>query len=92
MSAPTTEQQERWTLFHTAVMKLAKDSGFDGCIVGAFLLSTYDETLGGRLFSATASNGDIGQDVIRAIHVAMAQRLVGLTDNDLDGYRPLAEA
>jgi hypothetical protein len=89
---PTTDQQERWVLFHTAAMKLAKASGFDACVVAAFSFSTTVEGQGGRLFSATASDPDVPPDVIHAVHAALAQRLVGLGDNDLDGHRPLAEA
>ena len=92
MSGPTTEQQQQWAAFHTAVMKLAKVSGFDACVVAAFSFSTTVEGQGGRLFSATASNPDVPPNVIHAVHVSLAQRLVGLDDNDLDGRRPLAEA
>lgn len=86
------EAQQRWTLFHTAVMALAKKSGFTGCVVAAFQLSQMDDMTGGHLFSATASDGEMPQDVIRAIHVVLAQRLLGLTDSDLAGVRPVAEA
>jgi hypothetical protein len=87
-----TDQQERWVLFHTAVMKLAKTSGFDACVVAAFSRLTTSEGQVGRLFSATASDPDVAPEMIHAVHAALAQRLVGLGDDDLDGHRPIAEA
>ena len=92
MNEPTTDQQERWVLFHTAVMKLAKEVGFDGCVVAAFSLVSGEGFRGGRLFSATASDPSVEREVVDVIHSALAQRLVGLTPEDLDGHRPIAEA
>jgi hypothetical protein len=93
MSEPTNEQKDRWTLFQTAVLKLAKESGFDGAVVAAYTLPTNPEFSGGRLFSVSASGVNVPKPYTVAVHATLAHRLMEVVENaSLATGVPLAEA